>query len=70
METSPSTQWEIALAVHRKVLCEDEGSADEIESGHDTDDSDGDIDRGRRWRWGPRVDHPLDLHRGLGRQQQ
>ena len=35
--------------------CEDEGSADEVESGHESD-SDGDNDSGRRWRRGPRVE--------------
>ena len=49
--------------------CEDEGAADEAESGHDSD-GDEDSDSGRRWRHGPRVDPPLDLHRRLGRQQQ
>ena len=37
--------------------CEDEGSAGEVESGHDSDD-DEDSDSGRRRRPGPRADHP------------
>ena len=36
--------------------CEDEGSADEVKCGHDSD-SDGDSDSGLRRRRGPRVDH-------------
>ena len=36
--------------------CEDEGTADEAESGHDSD-GEGDSDSGRRQRRGPRADH-------------